>query len=57
MASINSKKREADKLLPESLKSQRLLKEANILKNETKLREEFENFQGKGFKLIKRNNH
>ena len=30
---------------------------ANVVKNEAKLREEFENFQGKGFKHIKRENH
>ena len=30
---------------------------ANVVKNEAKLREEYENFQGKGFKHIKRENH
>ena len=30
---------------------------ANVVKNEAKLREEYENFQGKGFKRIKRENH
>ena len=30
---------------------------ANILKEEKKLREEYENFQGKGFKHIKRSSH
>ena len=30
---------------------------ANAVKNEAKLREEFENFQGKGFKHIQRENH
>ena len=30
---------------------------ANVVKNEAKLREEFENFQGKGFKHVKRENH
>ena len=30
---------------------------ANILKNEEKLREEFENFQGKGFKHMKREDY
>ena len=29
----------------------------NVVKNEAKFREEFENFQGKGFKHIKRENH
>ena len=30
---------------------------ANVVKNEAKLREEYENFQGKGFKHIKSENH
>ena len=30
---------------------------ANVVKNEAKLREEYENFQGKGFKYIKSENH
>ena len=30
---------------------------ANVVKNEAKLREEFENFKGKGFKHIKRENY
>ena len=30
---------------------------ANVVKNEAKLREEYQNFQGKGFKHIKRENH
>ena len=30
---------------------------ANVVKNEEKLREEFENFQSKGFKHIKIENH
>ena len=30
---------------------------ANVVKNEAKLREEYANFQGKGFKHIKRENH
>ena len=30
---------------------------ANVVKNEAKLREEFENFQGKSFKHIKEENH
>ena len=30
---------------------------ANVVKNEAKLREEYANFQGKGFKHIQRENH
>ena len=30
---------------------------ANVVKNEAKLREEFEGFQDRGFKRIKRENH
>ena len=30
---------------------------ANVMKNESKLRKEFETFQGKGFKHLKRENH
>ena len=30
---------------------------AKVVKNESELREEFENFQGKGFTYIKRENH
>ena len=30
---------------------------ANVVKNEASLRAEYENFQGKGFKHLKRENH
>ena len=30
---------------------------ANVVKNETTLRAEYKNFQGKGFKHLKRQNH
>ena len=30
---------------------------ANVIKNETSLRAEYENLQGKGFKYLKRENH